>query len=225
MEQHSRPRVHVPERRPLITALAAAGIAGPVVFAVVALALGLLRSGCSFVADPVVKLVAGPSGWVQHVSFVVLGSFMIAYAIGLHLSVRPTRWGVLGPALLVLSGIGPVVAGVTSPIPPHFLITFLGAGIGLIVISRRMVPDPRWHSLAAYSLTTGIAILAVIPTHSVLALPPGTPLHPWWGLLNYLAITLWPACTVVLALRSLRIARTADGSQTVSGLVLGPLGR
>ena len=60
MEQHSRPRVHVPERRPLITALAAAGIAGPVIFAVVALALGLLRPGYSFVADPVVKLVTGP---------------------------------------------------------------------------------------------------------------------------------------------------------------------
>jgi hypothetical membrane protein len=168
----------VDDRRPVTAALAAAGIAGPVIFAVVALVLGLLRPGYSFVADPVVKLVAGPGGWVQHVSFVVLGLLMIAFAIGLHLGMRPTRWGVVGPALLVLSGFGPVLIGVTSPIPPHFLITFSGAGIGLIVISRRMVHDPKWRSLAAYALTTGIAILVVIPTHSLLALPPGRRCTP-----------------------------------------------
>lgn len=201
----------VQDRWSVTAALAGAGIAGPVVFAMVALVLGLLRPGYSFVADPVVKLVAGPSGWVQHVSFVILGSFIIAYAIGLHLGIRPTRWGVVGPALLALSGIGPVLAGVTSPIPPHFLITFLGAGIGLIVLSRRMAYDPRWRNLAAYALTTGIAILVVIPAHSILALPPGAPLHSWWGLFNYLAITLWLACTVVLAFRLLRVARSTDG--------------
>jgi hypothetical protein len=51
--------------RPVLAALAAAGIIGPVVFAVVAVAQGLLRPGYSFVAQPVVALVAGPSGWVQ----------------------------------------------------------------------------------------------------------------------------------------------------------------
>ena len=224
MEEGSRARAHGLERRSLITVLAVAGVVGPVTFAVVALMLGLLRPGYSFVADPAVKLVAGPGGRVQDVSFVVLGSFMIAYAIGLHLGVRPTRWGVIGPTLLALSGVGPVLAGVTSPIPPHFLITFLGAGIGLIVISRRMARDPRWRSLAAYALTTGIAILVVIPTHSLLALPPGAPLHPWWGLFNYLAITLWLACTVALALRLLRLASAADGSRVVSDPAPGPSG-
>jgi hypothetical membrane protein len=211
-QEQEQARTAVDDRRPVTAALAAAGIAGPVIFAVVALVLGLLRPGYSFVADPVVELVAGPGGWVQHVSFVVLGLLMIAFAIGLHLGMRTTRWGVVGPALLVLSGIGPVLAGVTSPIPPHFLITFSGAGIGLIAISRRMVHDPKWRNLAAYVLTTGIAILVVIPTHSLLALPPGAPLHPWWGLLNYLALTLWLACTVVLAFRLLRVARSAAGS-------------
>ena len=78
--------------RPLIAALAAAGILGPVVFAVAAVVQGLLRPGYSFVANPVVALVAGPSGWVQDLNFVVLGAAMIAFAIGLQLGVRPTRW-------------------------------------------------------------------------------------------------------------------------------------
>lgn len=41
----------------------------------------------------------------------------------------------------------------------------------------------------------------------VFALPEGGPLHPWWGLLNWAAVTLWLACVAVLAARLLRLAR------------------
>jgi hypothetical protein len=93
--------------RPMIAALAAAGILGPVASAVVAVVQGLLRPAYSFVAHPVVALAAGPSGWVQDLNFVVLGAAMIAFAIGLHLGVHPTRWAVAGPGLFALSGVGP----------------------------------------------------------------------------------------------------------------------
>jgi hypothetical protein len=43
------------------------------------------------------------------VNFLVLGWLMIAYAIGLHLGVRPTRWGVLG------LGYSSIHAGVSTP--------------------------------------------------------------------------------------------------------------
>jgi hypothetical membrane protein len=205
--QVGEPTAQARQPRPVIAALAAAAIVGPVVFAVVAVVQGLLRPGYSFVAQPVVVLVAGPNGWVQDLNFVVLGAAMIAYAIGLHLGVRLTRWAVVGPALLVLSGIGPLWAGVAGPRPAHFLMTFLGAAIGLIVLSRRMARDPSWQPLAGYTLTTGIAILVVIPLHSLLALPVDAPLHPWWGLFNWSAITLWLTCTLVLARRLLRVAR------------------
>lgn len=108
----------------------------------------------------------------------------------------------VGPAVLALSGLGPV----------HSVVTFLGAGIGLIVLSRRMAHDPRWGGLAGYALATGIAILVVIPIYSALALPRGAPLHPWRGLLNWSALALWLACTVVLAFGMLRVARSAAGS-------------
>ena len=134
---------------------------------------------------------------------------MIAFAVGLQLGVRPTRWAVLGPGLLVLSGIGPLWAGLAGPRPAHFLLTFLGAATGLILLSRPMARDPNWQRLAGYALTTGIAILVVIPLHSLLALPAEGPLHPWWGLFNWSAITLWLTCTVVLALRLLRVAGAA----------------
>src|SRR4051812_40994685 len=50
------------QRRSVIAALAAAGIAGPIMFAVVALAQSLLRPEHSLVADPISELAAGPSG-------------------------------------------------------------------------------------------------------------------------------------------------------------------
>lgn len=197
-----------PQRRQQIVALAAVGTVGIVVSVVVAVLLGVIRPGYSFVANPVPALMSGPNAWVQDVNFIVLGISVIAVAIGLLHGVRPNRWGALGPALLALSGVGPVLAGVTDPVPVHFAITFLAAGIGLIVLGRGMTQDSRWHSLAGYARTTGIAILVVIPIHSLLALPESAPLHPWWGLLNWSALALWVTCTAVLGGRLLHLART-----------------
>jgi hypothetical membrane protein len=45
---------------------------------------------------------------------------------------------------------------------PGFIMTFLGGGIGLIVMSRRMACDPRWKSLSTYALLSGTAMLVLI---------------------------------------------------------------
>ena len=225
VEQHSPPPAgdDALERRSVIAALAAAGIVGPIMFAVVALVQSLLRLEHSLVADPISSLAAGPSGWVQDVNFLLFGSLMIAYAIGLHLGVRPTRWGVVGLAFLALSGVGLVWAGLfpatdaTGAVKEDrvlhivaFPMTFLGAGIGLIVMSRRMAGDPRWRSLATYALATGIAVLLLLLAGAGLVRSQGAPLHRWWGLFQWILLAVWFPCTVVLALRLLRGARVAD---------------
>jgi hypothetical membrane protein len=224
VQQHGRPPDgDAPERRWVIAALAAAGIAGPVMFAVVALVQSLLRPEHSLVADPISALAAGPSGWVQDVNFLLLGSLMIAYAIGLHLGVRPSRWGVVGLAFLVLSGVGLVWAAVfpatdaTGALQDDrvlhivaFPMTFLGAGIALIVMSRRMAGDPGWRSVTTYALATGVAVLVLLLAGGGLVRAPGAPLHPWWGLFQWVLLAVWFPCTVVLALRLLRVARAAD---------------
>ncbi|MGQ0715952.1 MAG: DUF998 domain-containing protein [Pseudonocardiales bacterium] len=203
----------VPGRRAVAGALAAAGIVGPIGYAGVALVHSLLRADHSLVADPIAELVTGPSGWVQHVNFMVLGLLIIAHAIGLHLGVRPTRWGVVGPAFLALAGLGQVWAGVVGPSPAPFAMTFLGAGIGLIVVSRRMARDPRWRNLASYALATGFALLAAIPAGVLLGIPPGGPPQPWSGLASWALATIWFTCTVVLALRLVRVTRTPDAQR------------
>ncbi len=214
---------HGLERRSVIAALATAGIAGPIIFAVVALVHSLLRPDHSLVTHPVSALAAGPSGWLQNANFLLFGVLMIAYAIGLHLGVRPTKWGVVGVTFLVLSGVGLLWGGVFPATDatgafdgdrllhvPGFIMTFLGGGIGLIVMSRRMARDSRWKSLATYALVTGIAMLVLILVGGGLVRPPGAPLHAWFGLFQWVLLAVWLPCTIVLALRLLRVARAAD---------------
>jgi hypothetical protein len=112
--------------------------------------------------------------------------------------------------LLVLSGIGLMWGGLfpatdaTGPFDedrllhiPGFIMTFLGGGIGLIVMSRRMARDPRWKSLATYALLSGIAILVLIVVGGGLVRPPGSPLHAWFGLFQWVLLAVWLPCTVV----------------------------
>jgi hypothetical membrane protein len=217
---------HSFERRSVISVLAAAGITGPIIFAVVALVHSLLRPDHILMEHPVSALAAGPSGWVQNANFLLFGSLMIAYAVGLHLGVRQSRWGVVGFAFLVLSGIGLMWGGLFPATDatgafqedrllhiPGFIMTFLGGGIGLIVMSRRMAVDPRWKSLAPYSLATGTAMLLLILVGGGLVRPPGAPLHAWFGLFQWVLLAVWFPCTIILALRLLRVARVADASR------------
>jgi hypothetical membrane protein len=214
---------HVLERRSMIAALAAAGIAGPIIFAVVALVQSVLRQDHNLVAHPISALAVGTSGWVQNANFLLFGLLMIAFAVGLHLGVHPSRWGVVAFAFLVLSGIGLMWGGVFPATDstgafdetrvlhiPGFIMTFLGGGLGLVVMSRRMARDPRWQSMATYALVTGIAMLMLILVGGGLVRPPGSPLHAWFGLFQWVLLAVWFPCTIILALRLLRLVRAAD---------------
>jgi len=214
------------DRRPVITVLAAAGIAAMVIFTVVAVVHSLLRSDHSLVSDPISALATGPSGWVQDVNFVICGMLLIAYPIGLHLGVRPSRWGMVGPALLVLSAIGVVLAGFFPAVDASgafsndqvghtvaSFMAFLGTGIGLIVMSRRLAGEPSWRDLAAYTLATAIAIVVLFFGFGALAELPGAPLQPWMGLFQWVMVALWFTCTIVLSLRLLRVTRATGAPE------------
>jgi len=73
-----------------------------------------------------------------------------------------------------------------------------------------MAHDPRWQSVATYALATGIAMMVLLVAGGAFVRSPGAPLHPWWGLFQWILLAVWSACTVVLSLRLLRVARTSD---------------
>lgn len=206
-------------RRAAIGVLGAAGVIGPILFTGTFIVQGLLRPTYSHVAEPVSALAAGPNGWVQDLNFLVFGPLMVAYAVGLNLGLRPSRAGLIGPGLLLVSGLGLVLVGIFpardasgafSVGPGHMVgafMSFLGAGAGLVVISRRMARDPMWAGLAGYALASGIAITILFLGTGALAVADDAPLHPWAGLMQRATLAVWFACTIVFALRLMRLSR------------------
>lgn len=156
-------------------------------------------------------------------NFVVFGLLTVAFALGLHLGLRSTRWGVMGPSLLVLSGMALVwaavfplredAAGVTYDPGLHIVggVTyFLSSALGLIAVSRRLAADSSWRDLAGYALATGIAGVALFVAMGAFVVPENAPLHAWAGLAQQIVLLVLFPCTVVLALRLRRVAREAD---------------
>jgi hypothetical membrane protein len=200
--------------------LARAGIVGPIWFTALVILQGALQPDYSHVAMPISALAAWPYGWMQRLNFWVFGVLMAANAIGLHRAVRPGPGGPLAPTLLLVSATGIVIAGVFSwvQIPEAGLtepvghvvgavMTFLGAGSGLVALSSRLARDPSWRDLSRYTLACGTVILALFPVMGALAVPEGTPLHAVAGLLQRLVLVAWFPCIIVLSTRLLHVAR------------------
>lgn len=192
--------------------LIVAGLIAPFPFIPLVILQAWLQPGYSHVAHPISALAALPLGWLQNINFYVLGTLMIAYAIGLHFSIRRAPRAAIGPTLVALSGVGVILSGVfpwrqengvfIEPVG-HVVgavMAFLGASIGHIVVSRRMRHDPQWKSIASYVLASGIMMLLLFFAVGY-ALDPGSPLQPWTGALQRFLVAVWFACTFVIALR------------------------
>lgn len=202
--------------------LAWAGIAGPILFTVTYMAQEAFRRA---EYDPVTEVVsaleAGPGGWIQQVNFVVFGVLTMAFAVGIHLGVRPTRGGILGPCLLFISGIGLLLAaalplredaqGLTYDPGGHIiagLTFFLSSAVGLVVLSRRLARDPRCRGIASYTLVAGWMAVAGFAVMGALVMPDDAPLHDWAGLMQRaLILVLVFPCRIVLSVRLLTTAR------------------
>src|SRR2546428_9234263 len=94
--------------------LLAAGVIGPPLFIVVFLIEGATRPGYSAWRNYVSQLATGEGGWVQVVNFIVCGTLMVGFAIGLRLALRRSRGSVAAPVLLGAFGLALLVAGVCA---------------------------------------------------------------------------------------------------------------
>jgi hypothetical membrane protein len=198
------------------------GIAGPVLFTVVFVAQELARMNeYSPLAEQVSALEAGPNGWIQQVNFVVFGVLTAVFAVGLHQGLRPVRLGVVGPALIFVTGIAAIMAGV-FPLRedatgvtydpgghmPAGMTFFLGSTLALIVISYRVARDPSWRSLRFYIAAVAALMVAGNVLMVRLVIPDDAPLHDWAGLGQRILVVglLFPA-RIALSARLIRIAR------------------
>lgn len=136
-------------------AFSIAGLVAPVWFTTLVIVQGILQPDYSHITMPVSALAAWPAGWIQRLNFYVLAALMAIFAVGVHRTIHPTRYGLLGIVLLLASCLGLVIAGlfpwimvngVPTETTPHVvgaILSFSGASAGFIALSRRMRADTR----------------------------------------------------------------------------------
>jgi hypothetical protein len=176
-------------RAVMIRTAAIAGMAGPVLFGTVLVALTIfqydfmLGIGWRPLGDPAGAwpsgLALGPHGWVQTSNFVVSGLLLAIFAAGLHLGVTDGRGSRVGPGLLFVTGLAMALMGFetdpirrTTPRTLHgwihdlaFVLFALALLFALYFLWRRLKKDPHWRNHARYTLATGIlaAFLLTLP--------------------------------------------------------------
>ena len=126
-----------------------AGVVGPPLFIIVFLVEGLTRPGYSAWRHYVSQLATGPGGWVQVTNFLVCGTLVIAFAVGLRVATR----SVAAPILIGLFGIGLLVAGIFSTDPA------LGYPPGAPIVHTTHGTIHGFAGLACFSLLPAAAFV------------------------------------------------------------------
>lgn len=207
-----------------------AGIIGPILFFLTWVAQELfLTEGYSPLEQPVSALAAWPHGLVQTVNFVVFGLLTFAFAIGLHRGLAPSRFGIVGPALFAVTGLGllwaaafPLRLNAAGDLVPGLhpvggALFFQGSALALVVTSFRLAHDRNWAPLAIPVRLAGILLFAAFPVMIFLGIPVGAPLHDWLGLVQRILILglIFPA-RIALSYRLLRTGRAPRLDNDVS---------
>jgi hypothetical membrane protein len=174
------------------------GLIGPVLFTLTWVAQELFRiEEYSPIKEPVSALAAGPNGWIQSVSFAVFGVLTIAFAVGLYRVSYPSKPGVVGSGLFLVSGLGLLMAaafplredaaGVPYDPGGHFvagMMFFTSSAIALVVISFAPAKRAEFRRLAMPVRVAGILMLVSNPVMGILVIPTTPRCTNWPGSRN-----------------------------------------
>lgn len=98
-------------------ALLGCGAAGPPLFVAAFLVQGALRPNYSALRHPVSSLALSDFGWVQVANFIVTGTLLLAFAIGLRPALARYGGGIWAPLLIGLVAAGLIGAGIFTADP------------------------------------------------------------------------------------------------------------
>ena len=176
-----------------------AAVAGTTLFVISFTLHGFLRADYSPVRNYVSELAIGATGWVQIVSFLILGACMIVFAFGIGQEFPSGRASRAAPILFGIMGISYILSGlfVTDPQAmfdnqqtPHGMIHGL---VGAVVFSlsatvcfvlwRRFRREDAWKSLSGISLAAGVIMTILIVLMKIGQLQDGV-LHEGAGVVQ-----------------------------------------
>jgi Protein of unknown function (DUF998) len=159
-----------------------AGIVGPILFTAVFLIKGFTQPGYSQWRHFVSSLAIGPGGWIQDVSFIVMGISMLVAAVGFRAALRGSRGGIGVPILFGVLGVSNVVAGIftsdpglgyppgapdaqTSDGQAHdlaALAAFTSLAAGAFVMAWHYAAEPASRRWTVYSVSAGVLVLVFL---------------------------------------------------------------
>ena len=224
LKQNNQSRAYPLTTRLLI----ACGAIGPLLFILAFLVESATRPNYSAWHNFVSDLSESNQGWTQITSFLLCGTCVLCFALGLRQVFRSGKGAMWGPLLLGVFGLSLLIAGlfVTDPSLGYYPagtssstqtlhgmihmanapVAFGSLTIAIFMLTRRFANDPTWRSWAWYSLITGLFFLgffiACIVTQALDA--NGLLPHSPTGLLERLAIIIGWGWIALLALRLLR---------------------
>jgi hypothetical membrane protein len=199
-------------------------VAGPIAFTIAWLIGGLVQDEYSFGQEDISALAAMDAqyAWIMITAFVLLGMGTLALAAGLVSALR-YRSAVIGSALLVIAGIGVVVAGLarndcSSELPACAarvdagdvswqhqvhdnvsLIIFLALIAAPLVFARAFSRDDRWRPLRTYSIVTGVLGFALLVLYVI------EPVPTWNGLVQRIFVSVLLVWIAVVGFRLSRM--------------------
>ena len=163
------PRTTGMHRSKAQTALLAAGFGG-VVFVLTFLVLGMMAPGYDPLRETISALEFTSLGLAQRINFFVFGVILMAFALALRRELGEGRGAVLIPTFQFLSGVGVAGDAIFIHEPLHLvcdLITFNSALLVLFLFAWRFSGDHRWKGWTAYSILTGLLMMAFLTAFGV----------------------------------------------------------
>ena len=176
-----------------------AGMIGTTLFTLSFTINGLLRTDYNPVKMYVSELAIGSSGWIQVVSFILLGVSVILFALGIRKTFSTGRASRAAPILFMIIGVSYVLSGlfVTDPQAmfdnqqtPHGIIhgivgalVFSLSAVCCFVLWRRFRIDEKWRSLSVFSLIAGVIMAVLIVMMKIGQIHAGL-LKDWAGMVQ-----------------------------------------
>ena len=196
------------------SALALAGIVGPIVLVVGDLAASLSTPNYSLIGDSISSLALTPIGCLQTICFLAVGLLVEIFVAGLIFNIRRARGFHLGIGLLILCGFSLLMIGAFRMDPAGAPRSAEGAihsataytlsllfPISILSLTPSLKNDPNWKRLFVYTLIAGV--LALTLTIGLLFLPN---LAGWFGLYERIMVANMMTWVAVAAVHLLRLS-------------------
>lgn len=201
------------------SALAFAGMAGPVVLIVTDIVASSANPGYSLVRDSISSLALAELGWVQTIGFLAIGLLVEIFVAGLLYNIR-ARWG-FHPSItcLVIMGFGLLLLGafrtepVGAPENTEGIIHNIAATavfwlfpVATLLIAPSVKHDPYWKNVYKYTIITGILGFILVILVVILENTDSS----WFGLAERLLVANMIIWVEVMAFKLLYLSLTRD---------------